>query len=225
MIGKKEIINKIKIALEKKGDRKFSQAIDLSIGLKGIDLKNQANAIEEFIVLPYSNGSDFKICGLVDKELQTEAKTHFDKVIMKDDFDKYTNKKNLKKIASEYDYFVAQANIMALIAKTFGKVFGPRGKMPSPKANCVIPANAKLETLKGKLKRTVLLKAKKSPVINVKVGNEKQNIEEVAENIHSILDFLVKYLPQGEQNIKSVYLKTSMGESVKLEWLLWKKKQ
>jgi large subunit ribosomal protein L1 len=217
MIGKKEIINKIKIALEKKGDRKFSQAIDLSIGLKGIDLKNQANAIEEFIVLPYSNGSDFKICGLVDKELQTEAKTHFDKVIMKDDFDKYTNKKNLKKIASEYDYFVAQANIMALIAKTFGKVFGPRGKMPSPKANCVIPANAKLETLKGKLKRTVLLKAKKSPVINVKVGNEKQNIEEVAENIHSILDFLVKYLPQGEQNIKSVYLKTSMGESVKLE--------
>jgi ribosomal protein L1 len=36
---------------------------------------------------------------------------------------------------------------------------------------------------------------------------------------------LVKYLPQGEQNIKSVYLKTSMGESVKLEWLLWKKKQ
>ncbi len=217
MIGKKEIINKIKIALEKKGDRKFSQAIDLSIGLKGIDLKNQANAIEEFIVLPYSNGSDFKICGLVDKELQTEAKTHFDKVIMKDDFDKYTNKKDLKKIASEYDYFVAQANIMALIAKTFGRVFGPRGKMPSPKANCVIPANAKLEALKGRLKRTVLLKAKKSPVINVKVGNEKQNIEEVAENIYSILDFLVKHMPQGEQNIKNAYLKTSMGESVKLE--------
>jgi len=216
MIDKKAIIEKLKLALEKKRDRKFSQSIDLSIGLKGIDLKNQANAIEEFIVLPFTNGSDFKICGLVDKELQTEAKNNFERVIMKDDFEKFSNKKELKKLATEYDYFVAQANIMALIAKTFGRVFGPRGKMPSPKANCVVPANAKLEALKGRLKRMVLLKAKKSPVFNVKVGNEKQKIDEVAENIYAILDFVIKHVPQGEQNLKNAYLKTSMGESVKL---------
>jgi large subunit ribosomal protein L1 len=216
MIAKKEIEDKIKLALEKKGDRKFLQAIDLSIGLKDMDLKNQANAIDEFIVLPFTNGSDFKICGLVDKELQTEAKNNFEKVIMKDDFDKYTNKKDIKKLATECDYFVAQANIMALIAKTFGRVFGPRGKMPSPKANCVVPANSKLDVLKNRLKRTVLISAKKSPVFNVKVGNEKQNLQEVADNILTVLEFVIKRLPKGEQNLKHAYLKTSMGESVKL---------
>ncbi|MDD4352990.1 MAG: 50S ribosomal protein L1 [Candidatus Nanoarchaeia archaeon] len=216
MIAKKDIESKIKLALDKKSERKFSQAIDLSIGLKGIDLKNQSNAIEEYIVLPFTNGSDYKLCGLVDKELQTEAKNNFERVIMKDDFDKFGNKKDLKKLASEYTYFVAQANIMALIAKTFGRVFGPRGKMPSPKANCVVPANVKLDALKNRLKRTVLISAKKSPVFNVKVGNEKQKTEEIVENIMTILEFVIKRLPNGEQNVKHAYLKTSMGESVKL---------
>jgi len=216
MIAKKEIEEKIKLALEKKGDRKFSQAIDLSIGLKGIDLKNQANAIDEFIVLPFTNGSDFKICGLVDKELQTEAKNNFERVIMKDEFDKWTSKKELKKLATEYKYFVAQANIMAQIAKTFGRVFGPRGKMPNPKASCVVPANSKLDALKNRLKRTVQISAKKSPVFNVKVGTEKQKSDEVADNILTIIEFVIKRLPNGDQNIKHAYLKTSMGESVKL---------
>jgi large subunit ribosomal protein L1 len=216
MIAKKDIENKIILALEKKGDRKFLQAIDLSIGLKGIDLKNQANAISEFIILPFTNGSDFKICGLVDKELQTEAKNNFEKVIMKDNFDKYTKKKEIKKLAAEYDYFVAQASIMTLVAKTFGRVFGPRGRMPSPKASCVVPAGAKLGALKNRLKRTVLISAKKSPVFNVKVGNEKQKMEEIVENINTVLEFVIKRLPIGEQNIKHVYLKTSMGKSVKL---------
>ncbi|MDD2678789.1 MAG: hypothetical protein PHT91_00980 [Candidatus Nanoarchaeia archaeon] len=216
MIAKKEVEDKIKLALEKKRDIKFLQAIDLSIGLKGIDLKNQANAIDEVMVLPHSNGSNIKICGLVDKELQTESGNNFEKTIMKDDFEKISGKKELKKLATEFDFFVAQANIMALVAKSFGRVLGPRGKMPSPKASCVVPANAKLEALKNRLKRTVMLKAKKSPVINLKVGNEKQNIQEVADNIIAVIDFMSKHLPQGEQNIKHAYIKTSMGESIKL---------
>jgi len=216
MIAKKDIEEKIKQTLEKKGERKFLQAIDLSIGLKGIDMKVQSNAIDEVVILPFTNGTDYKICALVDKELQTESNKNFEKTIMKEDFEKYSKKKDLKKLADDYDFFVAQANIMTLIAKTFGRVLGPRSKMPNPKASCVVPASAKLEALKNRLKRTVLLRAKKSPVLNVKVGNEKQKSSEVADNILTVLEFVVKRLPNAEQSIKHVYLKTSMGESIKL---------
>ena len=75
---------------------------------------------------------------------------------------------------------------------------------------------SKLDVLKNRLKRTVLISAKKSPVFNVKVGNEKQNLQEVADNILTVLEFVIKRLPKGEQNLKHAYLKTSMGESVKL---------
>ncbi len=217
MIESKDIIPKLNEALEKSKKRKFSQSFDLSIGLRGIDLKNSANAVEEVVVLPHERGKKIRVCGLVDKEMQTAAKTSFDKVIMKDDFPKWmSNVKGLKKLADECDFFVAQANIMGEVAKSFGRVFGPRGKMPNPKASCVVPPNAKLDVLKDRLKKTVVLKAKKSPVINVRVGLETQKLEEVANNIHAVLDTLVKHLPSGEQSIKHVHVKMTMGKSVKI---------
>lgn len=217
MIDKNEVLNKLNDALTKSKKRKFSQSIDLSIGLKGIDFKNPNNSIEEVMVLPFERGKSVKVCALVDKDMQTDAKANFDKVIIKDEFPKWlSNIKGLKKLADEYDYFVAQANIMGEVAKNFGRVFGPRGKMPNPKASCVVPPGSKLEILKNRLKRTVVLKAKKAPVMNLRVGVEGQKLEEVAENIHYIIDNLIKHLPNHEQNIKHVHVKTTMGESIQI---------
>ncbi|MBN1923328.1 MAG: 50S ribosomal protein L1 [Nanoarchaeota archaeon] len=217
MIDKKDIIPKLSEALDKGKKRKFSQSYDLSIGLKGIDFKNPASAIEDVVILPHERGKKITICGLVDKDMQTAAKAAFDKVVMKDDFSKFlANKKSAQKIADECDFFVAQANIMGEVAKNFGRVFGPRGKMPNPKASCVVPSNAKLDVLIERLRKTVVLKAKKAPAINVRVGTDKQKPEQIADNIHVILESLIKHLPNGEQNIKNVYIKTTMGSSVKL---------
>lgn len=216
MVEEKEVINKVNEALEKSKKRKFSQSIDLSIGLKGVDLKS--TPVQEVLILPYERGKPVKVCGLVDKEMQTEAKKHFDKLIMKDEFSKWqSNVKNMKKLADECDFFVAQANIMADVAKTFGRVFGPRGKMPNPKASCVVPPGANLDVLMKRLKKTVILKAKKGPVINLRVGSENQKVEQVAKNIKQVLDNLVKHLPNYEQNIKHVHVKTTMGKSVKIQ--------
>ena len=212
-----EIKKKIEEALKNSKKRKFIQSIDLSIGFKGIDLKQTKNQIDEVIILPHNRGKVVKICGLVDKELQSEANKYFDKVIMKDDFPTYNGKKKeLKKLAVEYDFFVAQMTVMGLIAKVFGRVFGPKGKMPNPKASCVVPPNAKLHVLKDRLNKLVLLKAKKSPVVNVKVGAENGNLDEISENIHYVLTQLSSHLPNGEQNIKHAYVKTTMGQSIKV---------
>ena len=78
------------------------------------------------------------------KSLDAAFETH--------DFDQFKdNASKIKKLAGEYDFFVAQANIMPQVATVFGKVLGPRGKMPNPKAGCVVPPKSQLGPLKERL--------------------------------------------------------------------------
>ena len=105
---------------------------------------------------------------------------------------------------------------MPKIATTFGRVFGPRGKMPNPKAGCIVAPNANLEAVNEKLQSTVRLLAKKQLIIQTIVGNEESPDEDVKENVKAIYNSLMHSLPQGNNNIKSVYLKYTMGKPVKL---------
>src|SRR3989344_2116889 len=135
--------------------RKFAQSYDLIINLKDIDLKVPEQQVELWAPLPHSTGKQTKICALVGGELAEQAKKACDFVVINDEFKLYAaDKKKVKKLASECSYFIAQANIMQDIAKTFGRVLGPRGKMPNPKAGCVVPPNANLAQLVERLKKT-----------------------------------------------------------------------
>src|SRR3989344_5225570 len=120
--------------------RKFKQSIDLIITFKNLDLNKPENQIEQFVNLHYGRGKQDKVCGLVGAELIEESKKELDKTIATDDYIIYQkDKKLIKKLATEYDFFIAQANVMPKIAQTFGRVLGPRQKMPNPKAGCVVP--------------------------------------------------------------------------------------
>ena len=79
-----------------------------------------------------------KICALIGNESKDGAKAA-DRIILSSNFDKFKEKRDIKKLAREYDYFVAQADMMPKIAQIFGRYFGPINRMPSPKAGCVIP--------------------------------------------------------------------------------------
>ena len=107
-----------------------------------------------------------------------------DNVILVNEFDKYAKDKKLtKKLAGEYDFFVAQATIMPKVAASFGGIFGPKGKMPNPKAGCVVPPNANLKVVHDKLKNTVKISGKKAPLIQTVVGDEKSDDAALIENI------------------------------------------
>lgn len=197
--------------------RKFTQSYDFIITLKDLDLKVPEQQVEMWVQLPHSTGKEVKVCALVGGELAEQAKKTCNFVVTNDDFKLYAaDKKKVKKLANDYDYFIAQANIMQDIAKTFGRVFGPRGKMPNPKAGCVVPPNANLSALVEKLKKTKKVSAKTQASIKVVVGNEKMTDDQVADNMITIYSQVAHALPNEDGNIKAVLLKFTMGSPVKV---------
>ena len=213
----KEVKESVKALRSKSGKRNFKQTIDIILNLKDVDLKKTDNQIDLFASLHFSKGRKIKICGLVDSELTEQSRKAFDHTIIADDFPKYANdKKGVKKLAREYDYFVAQANIMAKVASTFGRILGPHGKMPNPKAGCVVPPNANLEVLNERLQKIIRLTAKTQPIIQAAIGTEEMKDEEIADNAATVYNTLTHALPQGHNNVKSIFLKFTMGKPVKI---------
>lgn len=213
---KKDILKSIEELKKNTKKRNFSQSYDIIINLKDIDLKKNENKVDFFTSLPNGKGKKTKVCALVGSEMTEEAKA-CDQTILEPKFaDFENNKAKIKRLAEEYDYFIAQANLMPAIAKVFGRVLGTRGKMPNPKAGCVVPPKANLAPLYERLQNLIQVAAKEKPLIQLCVGNEKMSDEEVAENIYSLFDSLIHHLPNEKNNIKSIYLKLTMGKPIKL---------
>jgi large subunit ribosomal protein L1 len=215
-MDKKQVTEALKRIKETSPKRKFKQSVDLIINLKGIDLKKTEHKVDFFMQLGHPNGKEIKICALIGPELSESAKSSCDESVLLDDFPKYKDKKSIKKLGNAYDYFIAQATIMPKVAAAFGRVFGPKGKMPNPKAGCVVPPNANLKPLADKLKKTIRLRTINDPVVRCLVGKEDMKDEEVIENIMSIYDQVTHHLPNGKHNVKDICLKLSMGPVVKV---------
>ena len=214
-MDKKHFLEAIE-ALKALPQKKFKQTYELIINLKELDLKKPEEQVELWVQLPHDKGKKIKIGAMVGPELMEQAKASCDVVIMHDQFARYTDKKAIKKLAAENDYFIAQANIMPDVAKTFGRYFGPRGKMPNPKAGCVVPPNANLKALTEKLRKTIKVVAKVQPSIKVPIGTQDTPDEQIAENIMTIYTNVLHKLPQEAANIKSILLKLSMSPPIKI---------
>ena len=211
----KEAVKKLKESSKK---RNFKQTFDLIINLRGLDMKKSDNHVELFVPLHYSKGKPVKICAFVAAELKEEAEKVCDTSVFVDDFPKYQqDRKLIKRLAAEHAFFIAQATIMPKVAQVFGKVLGTRGKMPNPKAGCVVPPKAALKPLYERLQKTVVVKAKQQPVVKVVVGSEEQNEDEVVDNILTVYNALIHKLPGEQNNIKSVLLKLTMSKPVEIK--------
>ncbi|MBI2134835.1 50S ribosomal protein L1 [Candidatus Woesearchaeota archaeon] len=200
----------LKTVKETSPKRNFMQSIDLIINLKDIDIKKQEQQLNTFVALHHS-GKKVSVCALVGPELEKQAKEVCDEVILAESFARYKDKKELKKLANRHDFFIAQANIMPQIATAFGRVFGPRGKMPNPKIGGVLPPNANLRPLYEKLVKTVKIAAKNEPCIKCMVGKENSNEDEIIDNILTIYNSVIHILPNEKHNVKNVMLKLTMG--------------
>ncbi|MFT4309002.1 MAG: 50S ribosomal protein L1 [Candidatus Woesearchaeota archaeon] len=211
-----KVLEAIKKAKESSNKRNFEQRIDLTFNFKELDLKKPDHQLDFFMTLPNIPGKPKRVSGFVDTELIEEAKNNLEFYITPDKFAQYKDKKAAKKLANSYDYFIAQATLMKDIAASFGRILGSRGKMPNPKAGMVVPPRTQLAPLIDRLKKTVHVKVKTSPVFHSAVGSEKQADDEIATNIMYAYEQIVSHLPQESKNIKSVYIKTTMGFPIKV---------
>jgi len=206
-----EFLERVKEAKTKAKPRKFRQSWDFSINLKGLDLKKPENRINAEVLLPEGRGKSLKVAVIADT-LAADAKKAADLVITKEEIDELArNRKRLKKIANEYDRFLGEASLMPAIGKQFGIVLGQRGKMPKP-----IPPKVKIEPFVEAARRTVKIAIKESPVIHVSVGTDDMAEEKVAANMEAIFNLLKERLPKGKNNIRSAYIKLSMGPAIKI---------
>jgi large subunit ribosomal protein L1 len=216
-MDKKDLIKALKNVKDNSPKRKFKQSYDLIINLRSLDLKKTDNHIDSFIQLHHERGKKVKICALVGPELKETATKNCDTVVLMDGFNKYAKDKKLtKKLADDNDFFIAQATIMPKVAAAFGRVLGPKGRMPNPKAGCVVPPNANLEPLAKKLHNTVRMRINTSPLFQCRVGNEETSEENIVANSMDIYNSILHILPGGQNNIRSVYVKLTMGPSVKV---------
>lgn len=207
-----EILKTVKSVLETSKKRNFEESIDLAINLKDIDMSNPKNRIEEEIQLPNGRGRDVKVLVFGSGELAVKAKTIADRVIQPNELNEIAgNKKNVKKLANEYDFLVAEAPLMLTIGKQMGSVLGPRGKMPKPMSPSADP-----KPIVDSLRMSVKMRSKDKVTFHVPVGTRGMLPEKIVENIEIVMKRLENRLERGKMNIKSMYLKTTMGTPVKL---------
>jgi large subunit ribosomal protein L1 len=213
-LDKKTIVDAIKEAKAKSGGKKFNQTVDLILNIKEIDMKAPEGKIQEIVELPHDTGKPNKICVIASGELALKArKANADNVIERTDLDAMAGKKkDLRKLAENYDVFIAEAPLMALVGKTLGPVLGPRGKMPIP-----VPPSVDIAPLLTKHRKTVLVRMRNQPIIQVSVGSESMSEEQLYDNIQAIIKVLEVKLKRGLKNIEMVFIKTSMGEPVKIK--------
>jgi large subunit ribosomal protein L1 len=204
--------NMVKEAKDKGKGRNFRQTVDVTFNLKEFDIKDQKNRVNEDVLLPNGRGKDVKICVIAGGDMALRAKELGAGVLSRQDLDSISqDKKQVKAIAAEYDYFIAQVDMMSLVGRSLGSVLGPRGKMPKP-----VPPNASIDGIIERLSKTVTIRTQREqPIINSSIGTEAMEDGDLAENLRALVEAVERSLPRAEQNIGSIVVKTTMGPPTK----------
>ena len=203
----------IKDALSNAPKRKFVESVDITFTIKDVDLKNPTNRIKEEIRLPSGRGRELKIAMFAASEAATKAKAAGLTVFSPQDIEDFGgNKGKAKKVANSYDFFLSEVPHMGLIGRYLGVVLGPRGKMPRP-----VPPTLDPGIIAAGLKSTVVVKSGDKTTFHVPIGTANQSEEELYANAMEIYNRVISKLERGIGNIRSLYIKTTMGPAQQIE--------
>lgn len=208
----KKTIKTVKNAIEASKERKFKESVELAVNLKDIDLSLPKNRIDEEIILPKGRGKLVKIGVFGSGELAVKAAKLADLVIPPEEIeDLAKDKKKARSVANNHDFFIAEAPLMPVIGRHLGVVLGPRGKMPKP-----VPPGSDPTGIINSLRDTVRVRTKDRRTFHTLVGTKDMSVEDLAENIDTVMKRILSRLERGKMNIYSAYIKTTMGKSVRL---------
>ena len=189
---------------------KFDETIEIHIRL-GVDSRHADQQVRGAVVLPNGTGKNVKVLVFakgdnVQKALDAGADyaggaEYADKIVQENWFD--------------FDVVIASPDMMGVIGK-LGKVLGPKGLMPSPKAGTVTPdvARAVTEAKAGKIE----YRLDKTNIIHCPIGKTSFGVEKLQENFDTLLGAIIKAKPAAAkgQYIKSCVVASTMGPGIKI---------
>ena len=200
----------LKFSTEEK-PRKFTETVELQIGLKNYDPQRDKR-FSGTVRLPNIPRPNMKLCILADAAHIDQAKSIGLEFMSVDDLKKLNkNKKMIKKLAKKYDAFLASEALIKQIPRLLGPGLSKAGKFPTP-----VSHNDTLEEKIAEIKSTIKFQLKKVLCLGVAVGHVKMTEDQLVNNIMLAINFLVSLLKKNWQNVKSLFIKSSMGKPVRL---------
>lgn len=190
---------------------KFAETVELAF-LLGVDPRHADQMVRGAVALPHGTGKTVRVVVFCEQEAQVQA--------AKDAGADFVGAGDLAdKILggwTDFDAAVASPDMMKYVGK-LGKILGPRGLMPSPKAGTVTPnvGQAVSEIKAGKIEYRV----DKNANIHVPVGKVTFTSEQIEENVTSVLEAIIKAKPNACKGVylKSVCMSSTMGPGFRLD--------
>ncbi len=189
---------------------KFDETVDLVIRL-GVDPKRADQMVRGTTVLPHGTGKKVRIAVFARGDKEQEARQAGADFVGADDL--------LEKIKDgwlDFDQAISTPDLMASVGK-LGKVLGPRGLMPNPKAGTVTFEVGKAieEIRKGRIE----YKVDKAGVVHVPVGKVSFTVSQITENAQAVFQSVVKAKPSSSKGkyLKGATMSSTMGPGIPLE--------
>mmetsp|Transcript_25007 Transcript_25007/g.48618 ORF Transcript_25007/g.48618 Transcript_25007/m.48618 type:complete len:218 (-) Transcript_25007:778-1431(-) len=191
--------------------RKFSETIEIQIGLKNYDPKKDKR-FSGTLALPNIPKLNRKAAVLGDAvHLRDAALINIDAYGIEDLKKFNKQKKIIKKFSRKYDFFLASDSIIRSIPRILGPGLNKAGKFPL----LLTHSEDILEKI-NKIKSNIKFELKKVLCLGACIGNVKMNSEKLVQNISLAINFLVSLLKKNWQNIKSLHLKSTMGKPFRI---------
>lgn len=209
----------IKQMLASRKERKFLETVDLQIGLKDYD-PNKDKRFTSTTKLPYLCRPNLvkKICMIADAAHIEQCKKYNIPYITSEQLskkydpkDKRNGGKDFKRWQSNYKVLFMSESLVREIGKLGGQFLSKWGKFPTP-----IKANDNLQDKVNEVLSTVKFQIKKVTCLGVAVGNVKMTEDQLRTNITLAVNFLVALLKKGWNNIKTLYIRSTMGKPIRI---------
>ena len=189
---------------------KFDETVEVHVRL-GVDSRHADQQVRGAVVLPNGTGRSVRVAVFAKGDDAKAAEAAGAEIVGAEDL--------VARIQGEgfmdFDVAVASPNMMGLVGR-LGKILGPRGLMPSPKAGTVTPnvAQAVIDAKAGKIE----YRLDKTNIIHCPIGKVSFGVEKLQENFNALLDAVIKAKPAAAkgQYIRSCTVAATMGPGVKI---------